>query len=99
MWTDGMVVEEAPLLHGHFAKYTTYKVITIRKSGGLPESPVTFVNDTFYIAKLFAVSACNEWTLLEQSVETDYLTDAVEDLWEKVMSRVGVETGKLASGR
>jgi hypothetical protein len=88
------VAEEAPLLHGQLGKYMAYKVVTVRKTSALPESPVTFMEDALYIAKLFAVTACNEWTLLEQSGEEEYLTDAVEDLWEKVMGRVGVEIGE-----
>jgi hypothetical protein len=50
------MVEDAPLVHDQFGKYTAYRVITVRKTGGLPESPITFTNDTLYTAKLFAVT-------------------------------------------
>jgi hypothetical protein len=82
------------LVHNQFAKYTACRVITVCKTGEILESPITFTSDTFYIAKLLGVTSSNEWTLLEQSEEVEYLTDAVKDLWEKVMTKVGVETGK-----
>jgi hypothetical protein len=87
-------VEQAPLIHNQFGKYSTYRVITVRRTSDNIETPVTFTNETLYTAKLFAVNGSEEWTLLAQSGEAEYLTDAVEDLWEKVMGRAEVKTRK-----
>jgi hypothetical protein len=66
----------------------------VRRTSDNIETPMTFTNEILYTAKLLAVSGSEEWTLLEQSEEAEYLTDAVEDLREEVMSRAGVETRK-----
>jgi hypothetical protein len=90
-----VLVKEAPFLRGQFGKYTAYKVVTVRQSNPMPEIPVSFMLNALYVAKLFAVDSDNGWTLLEQSGEEEYLTDAAEVLWEKAISKVGVEIGKL----
>jgi hypothetical protein len=89
-------VDEAPIIHERSTKYTTYKVTVVCKYLRCPVSPATFSDSILHLAKLIAVvesDSSNEWVLLEQSEETEYLADAVENLWEKVMFRAGKMTG------
>lgn len=40
------------------------------------------------------IASARGWTVLEKSDECEYLGDAVEDLWNRVMEKVGGIVGK-----
>ncbi|KAF1837618.1 hypothetical protein BDW02DRAFT_565923 [Decorospora gaudefroyi] len=100
------IIDCAPLIDDDAGKNAImYRVVTARKEGGLAGgSPVAaFSEGVMHVAKLFAVDASGTvetagWTLFEQSEEREYVVDAVEALWEKVMSRVGEMTDGLEIG-
>lgn len=89
-------VDEAAHIHQNFNKYTTFKVITARKSGRCPVNMQTFSDNVIHVARLVAVTgsgSTDEWTILVESAETEFLADAVEDLWHKTMTKSGQVTG------
>jgi hypothetical protein len=77
--------DEASIVHPTFSKF---HVITSRKNRMCPESPGSFCNATVHTANVLGITADGN-SVLEESAECEYLADAVEDLWEKVLETVG----------
>jgi hypothetical protein len=75
------------------ATFSKFHVITSRKNRMCLASPSSFCNDTVHTANLFGITADGS-TVLQESAECEYLADAVEDLWEKVLETVGEQAGK-----
>jgi hypothetical protein len=52
-----------------------------------------------YVAKLIVVgNIAGELVLIGQSVECEFMPDAVENLWEKLLKRSSEVTGKYNAG-
>ena len=85
----------------HNNENTTFKVLTIRTSANSTSGPALatpthpFGEQTaLFIAKLIALAPCGEFEVVESSDEAEFVADALESLWGKVMSRVGISIGK-----
>jgi hypothetical protein len=68
-----------------------FKIVTSRKEER-PQSSVIFFEGAVYVAKLIDTPATevvggSERMLLEKSDECKFLANAVENLWEKVLSK------------
>jgi hypothetical protein len=80
-------INEASLSHG------PSNGLFISTSRSTNESPA-FCSAAVHTAMLLTLHADNEtWTALEKSDECEYLADAVESLWEKVLTGAGKLTG------
>lgn len=77
---------------------SNFRIIAARKSKLCPASPTSFCNTAVYIATLTGTSEGGGDIVIEQGEECEYLADAVEDLWERVLMKVGEETGRCPAG-
>jgi hypothetical protein len=82
--------DEASLI---FAGFKGFKVVTARKNTTCAAAPNGFCDAAEHTASLIA-GAETEWRVLEMSEAREYLTDAVEDLWERVLCRTGELRGE-----
>ncbi|KAF2832913.1 FAD/NAD(P)-binding domain-containing protein [Ophiobolus disseminans] len=81
----GLIIDEAPII---FTESKNFKVITTRVNKTCFATPTGFCDSVVCTAMLVAGSAA-EWRVLEKSEEHEYLADAVEDVWQKVLARAG----------
>lgn len=81
--------DEAPVT---FTRFNNFKVITTRKNMTCAAAPDSFCDTAAHCATLIA-SSTSDWTVLEKSEDREYLVDAVEDLWMKVLTKAGEMCG------
>jgi hypothetical protein len=72
---------------------TIFRVVTARKLRVCPASPNSFCNASVHVATLVAGAAA----VVLQGKESEFLADAVEDLWEKVLEKTGVVAGECCT--
>jgi hypothetical protein len=71
-----------------------FRVVTSRKFRICPASPNTFCNATVHVATLVTGAGS---TVVQQGRECEYLADAVENLWEKMLEKAGGVVGKYCA--
>jgi hypothetical protein len=72
---------------------TNFRVVTARKLRVCPASPNSFCNASVHVATLVAGATA----VVLQGKESEFLADAVEDLWEKVLGKMGVVAGECCT--
>jgi hypothetical protein len=82
--------DEAPFL---FPTYTSFKIVTARKEKNSPASPTSFCSAPVCVATLLGMSEEGA-VIVEKSTGCEFLTDAVEDLWDRVGVRMGAVAGE-----
>ncbi|KAF1915126.1 hypothetical protein BDU57DRAFT_576452 [Ampelomyces quisqualis] len=91
----GMILEQASLA---IVVATDFRVFTARRNKNFPASPTSFRNTAVYVATLIGGCEGGAAVVVERSEECEYLADAMEDLWEKVLTKVGKEADGLKIG-
>lgn len=103
-----IIVDDAAYTCKRLAESATFQVTTVRKDGWREVFPRGFSDGVVFVARLVAVPLAGvsgeAVVVVEESEEEEFLADAVESLWEKMMARAGqavevcpVDFGDLAS--
>lgn len=80
-----------------FGGIKDFKVVTARQAKEKPkDAPLTLDDELLHVAMLVMGSE-DAWRVVSMSEGTEYLVDAVEDLWEKVLALAGKQRGKWSS--